>query len=237
MDKMNIYRKLLVCQIGSKIRNKFSPGDQANIVFIWIPKTAGTAVFRGLRTAVGMKKLKFAKDFIGFNNRGAVSFGHVSYLDLRATGIVRTEFHNSAFKFCVVRNPYNRVVSIYNYFRQYNRIDKAMEFESFLDALRTSMPPVGLYHYAGLSQANPQITWMLDDKGELLVDAIYRVEDLQDLVNDFRSRFGIDLNLNSVHNASMAAISLEEVIANSAAREKIEILYDRDFAALGYDHL
>ena len=69
-----------------------------NILFIWIPKTAGTSVFKSLNNNLDMQKRKRQKEFLSFPNKGAVTFGHVSYSNLLALGAVSQEFHLNSYK-------------------------------------------------------------------------------------------------------------------------------------------
>lgn len=148
------YSNLSSIKINAKIK------EDSDLLFIWIPKAAGTTIFSALEDTTGMQKRKKPTSFLSFPQKGAVTFGHVSYLSLLGIGAVSKRFHNSAYKFTVVRNPYERAVSLFNYFKQHGRIEQTVGFNSFLDAVALDRPPIGLYNVCGISQANPQADWV-----------------------------------------------------------------------------
>ena len=86
-------------------------------VFIWIPKNGGTSMYRTLKP-LGMQYLTHETQIKHyFSNKGMVSFGPLNYSYLVESGLVSQSFHQSAFKFAISRNPYDRAVSSYFYFR------------------------------------------------------------------------------------------------------------------------
>jgi len=60
------------------------------------------------------------KNFAQFQNKrnGTVSFGHLSINKLLSLGIIDKEYFDKSFKFAFVRNPYDRLFSIYNYLKK-----------------------------------------------------------------------------------------------------------------------
>lgn len=56
--------------------------NRPDMLFIWIPKTAGSSVFALLESTLGMQKLKTFQDAARFRNRGPITFGHMHYLSL-----------------------------------------------------------------------------------------------------------------------------------------------------------
>lgn len=162
-SRFSMLAKCVCSQFISCKRNYNLKGT--NLLFVWIPKTAGTTLFNTLRDALGMQKRQSIELFLSFPQRGAVTFGHVSYLDLLALGIVSKDFHESAYKFAFVRNPYDRAISLFNYFKEHERINRNRSFSAFLDDIHISCPPIGMYNVCGISQANPQANWICGGQG------------------------------------------------------------------------
>lgn len=210
-------------------------GDK-KILFIWIPKTAGTTIFKSLENVLGMQKRKRQKEFLSFPNKGIVTFGHVSYSSLLALGAVSEEYHLNSYKFCFVRNPYNRTISLFNYFIQEKIIDHKLEFEAFLDKIYLNRPPIGLYNTIGISQSNPQSDWIIGNNEKLLVDDIFKVEEIDKFNSFIEYKYKKRVDIKTM-NESKKVISLEKILENRSILEKIELIYARDFDLLNYKRI
>jgi len=205
-----------------------------DIVFVWIPKSAGTSLAHTLAKEIGLRKLKRPRNFLSFPNRGAVTFAHVHYLSLLKAGLVSWDFHIKAFKFSVVRSPYTRAVSLYNDLRDDNKLG-SKTFDEFLDEVALRRPPVGLYNSTGISLANPQVDWLIGEDGGLLVDHVFKLEEIDELRKFFRERYSINLDMKTRHNVSKRFITVDDVLGNKGRVDRINEIYRKDFQVLGYD--
>lgn len=208
-----------------------------DLVFIWIPKTAGTSIYNALNESFGMQKRKNYKEFLSFPNKGAVTFGHIYYNDLRALGVVSDDYHDRAYKFCFVRNPYDRAVSLFNYLKKIKFIKNNLEFENFLDDVYLKRPSIGLFNTFGLSQTNPQCDWIFDDNNNLLVDEIFKLEEIEKFSKITLDKFNTKIDLNKKYNVSSNNLKLDDFIHNKSIIEKIENIYGRDFDFLDYKRI
>jgi len=239
--------KKIVKGLSKSIRSLYTTGNvhyriaagsskQAPVLFVWIPKTAGTSLFAALESQMGMVQLSRSFSHVkAFKNRGAVTFGHYHYRSLLSAGIVSQAFHDAAFKFCVVRDPYDRALSLYHYLRR-KKGRSAQTLLQFLDDVYRIRPPVGLYSYLGLSQANPQVDWLMDDDGGFVVDRIYRFEKLEEIRDDFRRLFSIpDFDIGHENRVPRDTSAGEILSSHSEIVPLIEEIYARDFHLLGYE--
>ncbi len=139
-------------------REKFRAMNRKNAVFIWIPKAAGSSVYRTLN-APKLKELRLVK--YRFPNKGIVTFGHMDYAELVKQGYVSKAFDESAYKFAFARNPYKRAVSLFLYLKRRKFIPEIESFRTFCRRLRDDgCEPIGLYNLDGMSQCNPQVRWV-----------------------------------------------------------------------------
>ncbi len=231
-DGINSISNAVYNLIQPPSRNRKFP-QSPDMVFIWIPKTAGSSVFNFLNKELGMQKLKTSNHALSFSNRGAVTFGHLHYMSLLHFGIVSHDFHNRAFKFSFVRDPYSRVASLYNYLTRRNLIDGQC-FDRFLDSVFLR-PPVGMYNRIGLSQTNPQTDWLMGASGTLLVDRIFKVEDLDGFASYFQEKHSLKFVQLERLNASAQVVTVDDIIKNVERTERINEMYARDFDLLGYE--
>ena len=209
--------------------------NKPNMVFVWIPKTAGTSLSAALEREVGMINLGWSLRHVkAFRNRGAVTFSHIDYQCLLRQGLVSKSFDQSAFKFTVVRDPYDRALSLYYYLKRTRRISG--ELVEFLAEVQKNRPPIGIYNYLGISQANPQVDWITDDNGEFFVDKIYRFENMEQLRDDFRQMLQLpDLDIGHVNRTERDLSMNEALLAHSEIVPLIEEIYARDFDMLNYE--
>ncbi len=208
---------------------KVNKDKNFDICFVWIPKAAGTSVFRTLSDHSGMRLLKRTNDFVNFDNKGVVTFAHVHYLSLLRCGFVSKQYHENSYKFSIVRNPYDRVASLYNYLAQGSRI-KGWDFDRFLYEVENNRPPIGLYNTHGISHANPQADWIIDQKNQFIVDEVFKLDRMDDLYEKLNTNYNLSINSIKRENISPKIITFEKDILNHNDRiDLINRVYRKDF--------
>ena len=200
--------------------------DQRDAVFLWIPKSAGTSIV----TLLEAQKLKSVEGVrYLFPGSGVAAFGHMDYRSLVDESLIPASFDASAFKFCFVRNPYARALSLWRYLQKIDRLGVREGFEAFLAGLmEDGCEPIGLYNSRRNSQCNPQVRWLEGVE----VDFIGRVESIQrdyDLIAEkLGLRAGTVPMLNTTTGQSVSdAYSLE-------AKAMVDVIYAEDFERFGY---
>ncbi|MGH1460814.1 MAG: sulfotransferase family 2 domain-containing protein [Neptuniibacter sp.] len=215
-----------------------------NSVFIWIPKNAGTS----FSIAIGAEKFKTLDDVkSGFQNQGRVTFVHMDYARLVKEGYVTSAFDQTAFKYCFVRNPYDRAVSLYKYLMKVNRLKylswslriKEKFFSrgnieiSFLEFCRLlseyEVEPVGLYSSKRVNHCNPQVRWIEN----LDMDFIGRFENLDNDTNRVFEELGLQ-GVEMIHENRSNDHGYEGFYCQES-KEIIEHLYHEDFSQFGYE--
>jgi hypothetical protein len=168
-------------------------GLARDVLFIWVPKCAGTSIYTTL-VEHGCFEKRWEKPLAPFGNRGMITFGHVGIQHLVSAGVVAPKYLHRAFKFAFVRNPFDRIVSLYYYLKKirFNPLPESMSFEEFCQVLeRGDYPPIGLYNHRGLNQCNPMVRWLYDERGQLMSDFVGRYESIEEDFQQLCDRIGI----------------------------------------------
>lgn len=203
-----------------------------NFVFVHIAKTGGQSIKQALlpyrelgiktRTARLLSKLPLARDPAQLYYPP-----HVSAPWLRRR--IGPERFDQAFKFAIVRNPFDRLVSSYEYIRQsdwHHAHDAArrLGFKEFLKYQKRR----------NLSYFRSQLYYLSDRQGNLMVDKIYRFEEFNGVLEDVCARIGIPQpalipHTNSSNRASLASYYDDETIA------MVRRNFGADLSAFAYD--
>jgi hypothetical protein len=144
--------------------------------FVHIPKNGGTSL----------------KKTLGLRLYGE----HFTALDYKNS---YTHIWNDLFKFSFVRNPWDRVASIYHFYK-FNRVERVNrhihnqvpnDFNVFVRSLFSTAPPkwtLGVYSHP---YKKIQKNWVTDMDGEIIVDHIARFENYNDEVNYISNQIGV----------------------------------------------
>ncbi|RME34235.1 MAG: hypothetical protein D6794_10770 [Deltaproteobacteria bacterium] len=192
--------------------------DYYKCIFVHIPKCAGISVARAL-----------------FGNNAG---GHTSIMQYQRVFPERTL--DEYFKFTFVRNPYSRLLSAFQYMQKGGRnekdkkwAEKHMKFSSFEDFVLNGISRFEIINYLHF---RPQVSFLIDDRGELKVDFIGRFETLEEDFNKIKNRVKPQaklphLNRSSTTTKDWKARYTPEMI------EVVNDLYRFDFEVLGYPFL
>lgn len=139
------------------------------------------------------------------------------------------ELFEKAFKFSVVRDPFDRLVSSYEFIRQVNthhahEAAKRMGFKEFLKYQKRR----------NLSYFRPQLYYLSDRHGNIIVDKIYRFEEFDNVLEDVCSHIGIPAPEAMPHRNSSKRASLSSYYDDEAI-EMVVKNFGADLKAFGYD--
>lgn len=199
------------------------------ILFIWMPKTAGTSLYLALRESYNMREyltIDYAKEF--FNNQGPVTFSHISIKALKDLGIIKDNFYSNSYKFCVCRNPFDRFVSLFHYMKKRNLIADHLTAQDFMKEIMKGIPPIGAYNVKGLSQCNPQIDWI---RG-IEINQILRFENLDNDIKLLEALLNTRVELPVINVSPNRKKITEELDAITI--ELIKEFYKEDFEFFNY---
>jgi hypothetical protein len=131
--------------------------QRGEFLFIWINKTAGLSVTR----AMGIDKDRY---------------NHFTATELCEL-VGESEF-DRMYKFCFVRNPWDRVVSEFR-FRKWTWQNNLTSDSNFSDWVRSAYVDKDPEFCDWPKMFMPQLEWLTDENGRIAVDFVGRFENLQ----------------------------------------------------------
>ena len=146
--------------------------NQKKFAFVHIPRTAGTSI------EMQLKKYRDKNESVGHNTSIEIKNsldcpcqhtcdGHNTALE---TKNVLGKNWDNYYTFTIVRNPWDRAISAYSYILQNDSWAKYPTFKMWITKNRKQF----------LREiARPQTDWILDENGDILVDHIFKFEDLK----------------------------------------------------------
>jgi len=196
-----------------------------NIIFIHIPKNAGTSI--------------------------AKSFGFEISSHVKASEILESfdfNFFKDKFSFGIVRDPIDRFISLYNYARMevsyyHNNIHpsksfygKHLDYEILKNASLYECAKLlvegKLIHDASWNHWKPQYTWIYDELGKTkLINKVYKINNLEELQSDLFNLFKLKFNFENL-NKSSTNNKLQSV--DSKTMSILIDYYRRDFELFDY---
>lgn len=171
--------------------------DTNKFIYFAVPKTATHSMREVLRDSIGEsgweQQQLFGKDVSPIAQIAQIQHGHVSVNQIKA--VVDAEKWNLYFKFAVVRNPFDRFVSVCAFLnRQSDNFSK--EPQAWMKAAMTRP------QFRQRLLVRPQVQQLLNEHGDLEIDYVGRYEDLQRSMNIITDKLKIRRKKLPVKNAS-----------------------------------
>ncbi|MBR0552113.1 sulfotransferase family 2 domain-containing protein [Stakelama marina] len=203
------------------------------IIFVHIPKCGGTSVEDCIWT--GDKSKRTEQDlWMGVKypfwkpTRNKYQTGGLQHLTAQQ---IRQEIGHDlfcgCFRFAVVREPLARIVSQYKYMKRRHDLRKLIKmnendsFSHYLDLISKKS------HV----QWKPQADFILDRDGSMLVDRVYRLEDISTDMSDLSRNVGLDFERLPKHNTTA---DMEPPVITNADREEVAMMFRKDYEILDY---
>jgi hypothetical protein len=165
-------------------------------IFIHIPRTAGSSV----ETVLWPGERTEADLWMGFTSRLGNRYQTGGLQHLTAALVreaIGARTFDAYFKFAIVRNPWDKAVSQYAFMRRRPDLRELLgmhEDDDFRTYLR-------LIRNATHVQWQPQVSFVRNERGELLVDRIVRFENFDEGFASVLQQLGVDGPVPHVHGA------------------------------------
>lgn len=209
------------------------------LLFIHIPKCAGEFIQKKFNFYQNWKNSNVYKNEYfqeKFNNDQNFTFGHADINIFKKKNVISKKFYDKSFKFCIVRNPYSRFVSIFLYYKKHNILNKNYSFDNYINYVynnKNNIPKnnsqnVNYKIYNLRSHLNQQKSWIPND-----INKIYKFEDglekiCLDIVKHTNAKL-IDNNFSKVNYTIK-----KKKYYNNNNFEKIYEIYKNDFLSFNY---
>ena len=185
---------------------------KVDFVFIHINKTAGVSITRAIGLPYNRQHLT-AKEVIK---------------------IIGKEQWEKAYKFTIVRNPWDKVVSHYKYkikINQANLKDNPISFSEWVK--KTYGIHKDIVYYNNPRWFMPQIDWLLDDKEELNIDFVGRFENLTTDFQIIADKIGVDSELPHLNASSSIRPNYKEFY-DEETKEIVQEFFQKDIEIFQY---
>lgn len=195
------------------IMRRFHTWKKHNVIFIHVPKAAGVSVNKAIYGS---------------------SLGHFYAKDIQS---MYPKTFNDIYTFSVVRHPIDRLYSAYCFSRKGGTNEMGMhnyknyicnpDFISFERFIRGWLIDQDLKKIDGVFR--PQYLYLYDKKNNLLVNDVYKLEDIENYFDEISKKLGRPFSIGH-HNKS----EKEKINISTDLKELIYKLYNKDFELLRY---
>lgn len=215
-------------------------------LFIHIPKNAGRSVEaallgedlkydsgrRGLINGLFRKGLKLSEDRIPARHLMGtldvtLAAQHLTLAEISLLGLVPDDQLKTLFKFCIVRNPFDRAISSLHHVNP--KLSAHIEpVEKALHSWLTSEP--GDHNL--LAHRRPQNAFIRNPLGEIDVDLVMRFESLEADFEKLKSRLGVR-NVSLPKVGQKTQVSYRDLYSDYA-KQLVEDAFSDDLEEFGY---
>lgn len=205
-------------------------------IFVHIPKTGGVSLGKYLDIRRLTQNLYRHSKYSKFQYYGM--WYPLQHLPADIIKKIHPDKFKKYYKFSFVRNPYNRILSLY-LFTNKKKWEKmknegieindttlaniSKNFEKWLDKL------IKTNDYRKLTQ-----TRFLFEKNKLIVDEVFRFEDMESELKKLEQKFKLKFDYDNIHNSSTTMFDRKKLLTPKI-KEKIYNFYKEDFDNFGYD--
>ena len=191
-------------------------------IFVHIPKTAGTSIEEFIKENGKNKILFFGK----YNNR---SLQHYTALELRNSV---PNIFNKYYKFSMVRNPYDRLLSEYYWIKIPGLGFKSNQSkDDFLNHAINIVTNKLYFIHTDNDHFIPQHNFIFDNKHKLIVNDVFKYENLDISIKHLKNKLNINGNFPFLQHTH----STKKDSWNDTQKELIYNLYKNDFIIFKYN--
>ena len=230
--------------------------EKRKIIFIHIPKCAGTSINKNFynNTEYYMNVLSAESDILKnvyfrssilcglghiilyiisfiynplskfINNKFLV--GHAKLINYKTNNLIKNNI-NDYFIFTVIRNPYSRFFSMYNYLANSLYVNE-IEFISYVEEIFINIENDKRYLWF-----QPQINFLYN-KDNIEIDRIIKYENLDKQYNILKKKFDL-YDLEHINKSNKKIYNISDFYKIKNMKKRVYKLYEVDFKIFNYD--
>ena len=203
------------------------------LIFIHIPKCGGTSVEAYISNSYKLE-YKFCnilqniekENYILNKKSGSKALQHLTALEIKQN----INDFEKYYKFSVVRNPYDRIISEYNWYRTIKLYKSYRKLDDFLKHVQNVFKNKDFYKNLYSDHLIPQYLFVYD-KNKLIVDKVYKFEEFYEIEKDLK----VEYNINREMGVCNKSGDKKKIKLNKFQKEVIYNLYKKDFELFNYN--
>ena len=204
-------------------------------IFIHIPKCGGQSVENAFLSDLGLNWANRSPLLLMRNKNpdvGPPRLAHLTAEDYLRYHYASKDLFDDYYSFAILRNPVDRVLSMFNYLKIRTRLGTRMNFEDFVGewlAKQLSKTGIDGTAYAGNQGwfVRPQTDFVLDASDQPMVKGLFFLETINENFGTIREKCQLRSDLPHVNKSKKTATQND---LNPETRAIIRELYERDFA-------
>lgn len=158
---------------------------------------------------------------------------HIPAREIRA--LLGKSLWNRIFTFTIVRNPWDRHLSIYHFRKKKNKIPKRWSFHDYILRLQEAVQEKRKSKYFFRPLRLGASDFVLGENGEMLVDYVAKYESRADDLRYIRSKLNCDA-LGKIHIQGASPDNVHySAFYDNETEEVIRTLYAKDLELFGYE--
>ena len=203
---------------------------RAGVWFVDIPRTSSTSVKAELGRLFGGEYRKSVEREAGVKRK---KYFHDHTTAGRMKHALRESVWQELFTFSVVRNPWDRFLSLYRFRIALGDLPAEIPFTQYAAMLkdvtyRRNHSPFAEWHYH-MSMCD----FLMDELDQVLVNRVYRMEDREEMIVDLNNRFGLELR--EVHKEKLSDGRSYREFYDDETAEMVGEYFRDDIANFSYE--